>query len=64
MQTDAQQPHGSRQQVDCAIVTFAATGGFDDRRVNACTFFEDHAALFENFDCFVKQCGDMAVLAK
>ena len=47
-----------------AIVTFMATGCFDDRCIDTGSFFQDQTALFEDFNGCVKQGCTVSVLAK
>ena len=47
-----------------AIVTFMATGCFDDRCIDTGSFFQDQTALFKDFNGCVKQGGTVSMLAK
>ena len=47
-----------------AIVTFMATGCFDDRCIDTGSFFQDQTALFEDLNSYVKQGRAVSMLVK
>src|SRR5210317_564930 len=47
-----------------AIVTLMAARCFDYRCIDTGSFFKDQTALFEDFNCCVKQGGTVSMLAK